>query len=69
MSFSGLSSRQTHSDRPNRLTQCCVPNSNLLGLRFFVCCICIRMWHSHLNNMEIPETKRFFPKGFGTTLS
>ena len=28
------------------------------------------MWHSHLNDMEIPETKRF-PKGFelGTTLS
>ena len=48
-----------------------VPNSNLLGLRFFVCCICIRMWHSHLNDMEIPETKRFVPKGFelGTILS
>ena len=29
------------------------------------------MWHSHLNGMEIPETKRFKPKGFelGTTLS
>ena len=29
------------------------------------------MWHSHLNDMEIPETKRFIPKGFelGTTLS
>ena len=22
------------------------------------------MWHSHLNDMEIPETKRFIPKGF-----
>ena len=41
-----------------------VPNSNLPGLRFFVCCICIRMWHSHLNDMEIPKTKRFIPKGF-----
>ena len=29
------------------------------------------MWHSHLNDMEIPETKRFNPKGFelGTTSS
>jgi len=29
------------------------------------------MWHSHLNDMEIPETKRFIPKGFelGITLS
>ena len=29
------------------------------------------MWHSHLNDMEIPETKRFIPQGFemGTTLS
>ena len=34
-------------------------------------CIRIIMWHSHLNDMEIPETKRFIPKGFelGTTLS
>ena len=48
-----------------------VPNSNLPRLRFFVYCICIITWHSHLNDMEIPETKRFFPKGFelGTTLS
>ena len=22
------------------------------------------MWHSHLNDMKIPETKRFIPKGF-----
>ena len=22
------------------------------------------MWHSHLNDMEIPETKRFTPEGF-----
>ena len=41
-----------------------VPNSNLPVLRFFVYCICIVMWHSHLNHMEIPETKRFIPKGF-----
>ena len=28
------------------------------------------MWHSHLNDMEILETKRFIPKAFelGTTL-
>ena len=34
-------------------------------------CICISMWHSHLNDMEIPETKGFIPKGFewGTALS
>ena len=41
-----------------------VPNSNLLGIRFFVYCICIIMWHSHLNDMEIPETNRFIPEGF-----
>ena len=48
-----------------------VPNSNLLGLRFFVYCICVIMSHSHLNDMEIPETKSFIPKGFelGTTSS
>ena len=34
------------------------------GLRFFVYCICIIMWHSHLNDMEIPETKRFIRNGF-----
>ena len=47
-----------------------VTNSYLPGLRFFVCCICIRMWHSHLSDMEIPETERFIPKGFelGTAL-
>ena len=28
-----------------------VPNSNLLVLRFFVYCICIVMWHSHLNRI------------------
>ena len=29
-----------------------------------MCFICIRMWHSRLNDMEISETKRFIPKGF-----
>ena len=59
-----------HANKRIRLTQC-VPNSNLPGLRFFVYCICIIMLHSHLNDMEIPETKRFIPKGFelGTTFS
>ena len=33
-------------------------------LRVFVYCICIIMMHSHLNDIEIPETKRFIPKGF-----
>ena len=35
----------------------------------FVYCICIIMWYLHLNDMEIPETKRFIPEGFelGTT--
>ena len=37
-----------------------MPNSNLPGLRLSL---------SHLNDMEIPGTKRFIPKGFklGTT--
>lgn len=39
-----------------------VRNSNLSVLRFFVCCICIIMKHSHLNHMEILGTKRFIPK-------
>ena len=38
--------------------------SNLLELRFFMYCHCIIMWHSHLNYMEIPETKNFIPKGY-----
>ena len=47
-----------------------VVNSDLPGLRFFVYCICVIMWHSNLNDIEIAETKRFIPKGFelGTTL-
>ena len=47
------------------------PIQNSGGLRFFVHCICTIRWHSHLNDMEIPETKSFIPKRFelGTTLS
>ena len=65
-----LSSKK--SDRPIRLTQLnVVPNSNRPGIRFFVYCICIIMWYSHVNDMEISETKPFIPKEFelGTTLS
>ena len=53
-------------NRPIRLTQC-----GTQWLRYFVHCICIIRWHLLLNDMEIPETKRFIPKGFesGTTLS
>ena len=42
-----------------------------MGFVQIVNCICIIMWHSHLNAMEIPDTKRFIPKGFEmvTTLS
>ena len=52
--------------RPIRLTQCC---TQFKWLRFFVYCICTIMWH--LNDVEIPQAKRFIPKGFelGTTLS
>ena len=54
--------------RPIRLTQCCTqfksPGDKIL-------CVLYLHWHSHLNDMEIPETKRFIPEGFelGTTLS
>ena len=48
---------------PAILTQCCTQFKSP-GLRFFEYCICIIMLHSHLNDMEIPETKRFIPKGF-----
>ena len=51
------------NNRPIRLTQCCTQFKSLGVLRFFVYCICIIMWHSHLNDVEIPETKRFIPKG------
>ena len=57
-------------NRPFRLTQRCT-QLNLPGLRLFVYCICIIMRHSHSNDREIPETKRFIPKGseLGITLS
>ena len=47
---------------PAILTQCCTQFKSP-GSRFFEYCICIIMLHSHLNDMEIPETKRFIPKG------
>ena len=57
-------------NRPFRLTQRCT-QLNLPGLRLFVYCICMIMRHSHSNDREIPETKRFIPIGFelGITLS
>ena len=41
------------------------------GVKIRCISVCIIKWHSHLNDMEIPETKHFIPKGFemGTTLS
>ena len=56
-------------NRPIRLNV--VPDSDLLGLRFFVCFISMIIQHSHLNDMEILGANRFIPKGFelGTTLS
>ena len=52
------------SNRPNQLTQCCTQFKSP-GVKN----LCVL--HSHLNDMEIPETKRFIPKGFelGITLS
>ena len=60
-----LETNSASSEEPTNV----VPNSDLPGLRFFVYCVCIIMWHSHLNDMEILETKRFIPKAFelGTT--
>ena len=60
-----LETNAASSEEPTNV----VPNSDLPGLRFFVYCVCIIMWHSHLNDMEILETKRFIPKAFelGTT--
>ena len=51
------------SNRPIRLTQHVVPNSNLPGLRFFVYCTCIIMWHSHLNVWKFLKQKFLFLKG------
>ena len=51
-------------NRPIRLTQCCTLFKSSGFKRFFVYCIWIIMWHSHLKDMKFPETKRFIPKGF-----
>ena len=55
---------------PIWLTQCCTQFKSL-GDKILCVLYLIIMWHSHSNDMEIPETKRFIPKGFelGTTLS
>ena len=53
-------------NRPNRLTQYCTQFKST-GLGFFVYCIGILTQHSHLNDMEIPGTKRLFPKGLNWT--
>ena len=57
-------------DIPIRITQCCTQFKSP-GVKILVYCICIIMWHSHLNDMEIPETRRFILKGLelSTTLS
>ena len=60
--------------RPIRLTQCC---SHVQFKSPGVKILCVLYLHynvafwAHLNDMEIPETKRFFPKmsELGTTLS
>ena len=44
------------------LTQCCTQFKSP-GLKILYVFHCIIMWHSHLNDMEIPETKGFIPKG------
>ena len=60
------------SNRPIRLTQCC---TQFKSPRVKILCVLhlhYNLWHSHLNDMQIPETKRFYtPKEFelGTTLS
>ena len=55
-----LETNSASSEEPTNV----VPNSDFPGLRFFVYCICIIMWHSHLTDMEILETKRFILKEF-----
>ena len=59
------------ANRPIRLTQCCTQFKSP-GVKI-LCVLYLRMimLHSHLNDMEIPQTKRFIPKGFelGTTFS
>ena len=58
------------SNRPTPLTQCC---TQFKSPRVKILCVLysIIMLHSHLNDGEIPETKRFILKGFelGTTFS
>ena len=57
-------------NRPIRLTQCCTqfkyPGDKILCVLYLHYNV-----HSHLNDMEIPETKRFILKGLelGTTMS
>ena len=57
-------------NRPIRLTQCC---TQFKSPGFKIPCVLYLhiIWHSHVNDMEISETKRFISKGFelGTTLS
>ena len=48
--------RENLNNRPN-----VVPNSDNPGLRFFVYCTCILLWHSHLNDMEILEKNCVLP--------
>ena len=47
-----------------RPTKCCTQFRSLRVKGFLVCCICMIMQHSHLNDMEILGTKRFIPKEF-----
>ena len=60
----------SRKNRPIQLTQC---RTQFLSSGVKILCVLYLhiMWHSHLNDMETPETKRFIPKGFelGTTLS
>ena len=47
--------------RPNRLTRCCTLFKSP-GVK--VLCVLYLHYNSHYNDMEIPGTKRFVPKGF-----
>ena len=49
-----------------RPTMCCtqIEFRSLRVKGFLVCCICMIMQHSHLNDTEILGTKRFIPKEF-----
>ena len=48
-------------NRPIRLTQCCTQFTSP-GVKI-VYCICIIMWHSHLNVWKFLKQKVLFPKG------